>query len=115
MFVGTGPIYAGPIMDSVLSNLHAEVDIVLTDDIYIKQTSVPEANTELTQHVHTYDHISMIAAGSVKVEVDGVELGTYAAPKGLVIKAGKQHKFITLLPNTVIYCIHNIKTAEGVL
>lgn len=52
-------------------------------------------------------HMSMLALGSVRVWQDGVYSGDYTAPAGIKIPANVKHTFMSLEPNTIIYCIHN--------
>ncbi len=77
------------------------------DGIEILQMVIPVAKTFVPQHTHTYDHLSMLAKGSVKVWTDGLVVGIYIAPHGIVIKAGVKHLFQSLEDDTVIYCVHN--------
>jgi hypothetical protein len=53
----------------------------------------------------------MLAVGSVRVWCDGEFKGDYKAPTAIFIKENSEHKFLSLEPNTVIYCIHRIDRA----
>lgn len=89
------------------------VEIVCTDGIFIKQMVCKEANLLVPQHAHKYSHHSMLATGSVRVWCDDKLKGDYIAPRSIFIKANSKHKFLSLEPNTVIYCIHRIdRTGE---
>ena len=89
------------------------VEIAIADDIFIKQMHCPKADTIIPQHSHSYDHISMLAVGSVDVWRDGVYWRAFSAPCAIEIKAGIKHAFRTNVDNTIIYCIHNIsRTGE---
>ena len=90
------------------------IEIKMADGIFVKQMSVPLAGTIIPQHSHTYEHLSMLAYGSVRLWKDGVDMGEFHAPRGITIAAGCKHTFKPLEDKTVIYCIHNIKDAEGV-
>jgi quercetin dioxygenase-like cupin family protein len=90
------------------------VEIKMADGLFIKQMAVAKAGTIVPTHSHKYDHVSMLARGSVYVTRDGKDAGLFYAPTGITIPAGCKHTFRTLEDNTVIYCIHNIKDAEGV-
>lgn len=79
------------------------------DGVFIKQMLLKDAGTMVPQHAHEYDHTSMVAAGSVRVWIDGELAGDYAAPRPLFIKARAKHTFQSLQPQTLIYCIHNVK------
>jgi quercetin dioxygenase-like cupin family protein len=91
----------------------AVVDIVMADGLFAKQTMVPRAGSILKQHAHAWDHVSFVSRGAVRVWCDGVMLGDFEAPHGLMIKAGVEHQFGTLADDTVISCIHRIdRTGE---
>lgn len=71
--------------------------------LYAKETHIP-AGTKLTQHVHPFDHLSILASGSVLVRADGwVE--SYAAPAAITIKAGIAHE-VEAATDTVWFCLH---------
>lgn len=76
--------------------------------IFVKQMAIAKAGTAIPQHSHAYDHMSMLAAGSVRVWKDGVFDAEYTAPTGIFITAGVKHAFLSLEDNTVIYCVHKL-------
>jgi hypothetical protein len=89
------------------------VEIRMADDIFIKQITVPKAMTLIPQHSHVYDHTSMIAVGTFRVWKDGVLLGDFTAPTGLLIEARTKHAFLSLTDGATLYCIHNVsRTGE---
>ena len=71
--------------------------------VYAKESRIP-ANYVLVQHKHKYDHLSILASGSVELMVDGVR-SVIDAPACLTIQAGKHHG-IKSLTEVVWYCIH---------
>ena len=75
--------------------------------IYAKETHIP-AGLILVQHKHAYDHLSVLAQGTVKLDVDGVH-SVHVAPCCLTIKAGKHHGILALT-DAVWYCIHHDDT-----
>ena len=78
------------------------------DGVFIKQMLLKDAGMLVPQHSHAYDHTSMLAVGSVRVWVEGKYEGDFTAPTPLFIKAKHKHTFQSLVPNTLIYCIHNV-------
>lgn len=82
-------------------------EIYIADDIFTKQMHIKHEGVFIPQHSHTYEHMSMLALGSVRVWQDGVYSGDYTAPVGIKIPANVKHTFMSLEPNTIIYCIHN--------
>ena len=71
--------------------------------IYAKETIIP-AGKWLVQHTHKFDHLSILAQGSVELIVDG-EKTIIHAPACLTVLAGKHHGVKTLT-DVVWYCIH---------
>lgn len=90
------------------------VEIKMADGIFIKQMSLPRAGMFVLQHVHAYDHTSMLATGSVRMWRNGVCVGDFKAPTGIMVLAGVEHQFQSLVPDTLIYCIHNISRTGAV-
>ena len=85
-----------------------DVEWIVQDNIFIKQMLLARAGTFVPQHSHKYSHASMLASGSVRVWKDDVLHGDFKAPIPISIDAGCKHTFMSLEPNTVIYCIHRV-------
>jgi len=90
------------------------VEIKMCDGIFVKSMMIHAKGTVVPQHSHTYDHLSMLARGAVRIWKDGVLWGDFEAPTGIRIDAHTKHKFLSLEDDTLIYCIHNIRDAEQV-
>ena len=71
--------------------------------LYAKETFIPK-DSWLMQHAHKFDHLSVLAQGSVELIVDGVT-SIIEAPACLTILAGKHHG-IRSITDVVWYCIH---------
>jgi quercetin dioxygenase-like cupin family protein len=71
--------------------------------VYAKETYIPAGHV-LVQHKHKFDHLSILAAGSVELVVDGVK-SVIHAPVCLTIEANKHHG-VKSLTDVVWYCIH---------
>jgi quercetin dioxygenase-like cupin family protein len=56
------------------------------------------------QHKHKFDHLSILASGSIELMVDG-EKRIVHAPACLTIEANKHHG-VKSLTDVVWYCIH---------
>lgn len=63
-------------------------------------------------HAHDYDHLTLLAAGSLKVTVDG-QSTVYKAPHMIYIHKDKQHELVALEDKTVAFCIHARRDIEG--
>lgn len=81
---------------------------------FVKEMLTPDEGTLIPQHAHHYDHLSYVAAGSVRVWQDDVLLGDYMAPAAIRIPAKVKHRFLTLEPWTLVLCIHAVGAAEAV-
>lgn len=64
-------------------------------------------------HTHAFDHLTLLASGSLKVNVDGV-CTEFKAPHMIYIHKDKVHELIALEDNTVAYCIHALRDGDGV-
>lgn len=71
--------------------------------LYAKETMFPKGS-QLIQHKHNYDHLSILAKGKVLVVVDDNEF-EISAPACLNILANKHHGVLAL-EDCVWYCIH---------
>lgn len=71
--------------------------------VYAKETRIPAGHT-LVQHKHHFDHLSILASGSVELMVDD-EKQIVHAPACLTIEANKHHG-VKSITDTVWYCIH---------
>jgi quercetin dioxygenase-like cupin family protein len=91
-------------VDRILKQV-GNVDIVhhFTSGVYAKEVKVP-AGSKLCQHIHNFDHMSVLASGTAKINVDGVD-AVLTGPKCLTIEANKQHS-VEALTDVVWFCIH---------
>lgn len=64
-------------------------------------------------HTHAFDHLTLLASGSLQVTVEGVTTD-FTAPHMIYIKADKNHELVALEDNTVAYCIHALRDGVGV-
>lgn len=91
-----------------------DIEIRTSDGVFIKQIHLRLAGTLVPQHAHQFSHHSMLARGSVRIWADGKEMGERTAPTAIYIPAGIKHTFLSLEPDTIIYCIHNLHGKEDV-
>lgn len=64
-----------------------------------------------TQHVHEYEHPTVVCYGTVSLKVDGRLIGRFVGPTYVTIKAGEQHEF-TAETDALLICAHNLR-GEG--
>lgn len=77
--------------------------------VYAKESRIP-AGYVLVQHAHKFDHLSILAEGSVEVVVDG-QRSVLHAPACLTIAANKHHG-VKSLTDVVWYCVHATDCAD---
>jgi len=62
-------------------------------------------------HSHTYDHLTLLASGKLKITIDN-QSTEFIAPHMIFIKKEKIHILESLEPNTIAYCIHALKNKD---
>jgi len=72
--------------------------------VYCKEVLLKD-DCEVMQHMHHYDHMSVLSSGCVVVDCDG-DIQTYFAPAVIKIEAGKQHSVTAVNGDAVWLCIH---------
>ncbi len=71
--------------------------------VYAKETRIP-AGLRLKQHAHPFDHMSILASGTVRVRADGwVE--SFRGPAVLEMKAGVVHE-VEAVTDATWFCLH---------
>lgn len=63
-------------------------------------------------HKHQYDHVTLLAHGSVKIRVEDRE-AVFTAPHFIFIDKDKEHQMTALEDNTVACCIHGQRDENG--
>lgn len=71
--------------------------------VYAKETKIP-AGRILSQHKHEFEHLSILAHGTVEVTANG-QTASYHGPCCLTIPANTEHK-VESLTDVVWFCIH---------
>jgi len=85
----------------------------IVDNIFVKMYCFQFKGDTHNGHSHTFDHITLLSSGSVKMIHDNGE-AEYKAPYLIVTPKGIKHQFIALEPNTAFCCIHAIRDGDGV-
>lgn len=70
---------------------------------YAKQMVLPAGHYAET-HEHLYDHISILASGTVDVYIGG-QVSRHVGPTAIVIPANKVHR-IDAITDSVWFCVH---------
>lgn len=86
----------------------------LVGNIYTRQMHFKSKGDIEMGHTHPYDHMTLLAKGSVEVSVDG-EVSVFNAPHIIWINAEKAHQLTALEDDTVAYCVHAVRDAGEIV
>lgn len=86
-------------------------DFKIVDNVFVKMHLFNNAGDTHEGHAHAFDHITLLAAGSVNMVHDNGQ-AEYKAPHLIVTPKGIKHQFTALEPNTVFCCIHAIREKD---
>jgi dTDP-4-dehydrorhamnose 3,5-epimerase-like enzyme len=86
-------------------------DLKIVDNVFVKLHHFLHVGDTHEGHAHAFDHITLLANGSVKMVHDNGE-AEYKAPHLIVTPKGIKHQFTALEPNTVFCCIHAIREKD---
>jgi quercetin dioxygenase-like cupin family protein len=87
------------------------ISVGLVANIFSKQLNFLKTGDIEQGHTHTYDHLTLLAKGRLKVTVDGKET-VFVAPHMIYIAKNKTHILEALEDNTVAYCIHALMNKD---
>ena len=91
---------------------YPETKITAAANLWLRQMHFAKAGDANEGHVHNYDHLTLLAHGSVRVHVE--EQSTeFKAPHMIFIKAGKSHFIEALEDGTIAYCVHALRNKES--
>jgi hypothetical protein len=90
-----------------------EVKVGCVSNLYSRMMHFKNAGDTEHNHTHSFDHLTLLAAGSVKCVVDDKET-IFKAPHMIFIHKDKMHAFTALEDNTVAYCIHPMRISERI-
>jgi quercetin dioxygenase-like cupin family protein len=93
------------------ANTVPEIKLAVIANVWIKLMTFKKAGDYAPGHKHTFNHPSLLSAGSVVVEVDNNKK-TFRAPAIIYIEKDKEHSIIALEPNTVVSCIHALRSGN---
>jgi dTDP-4-dehydrorhamnose 3,5-epimerase-like enzyme len=86
-------------------------DLKIVDNVFVKLHHFLHTGDTHKGHAHAFDHITLLATGSVNMVHDKGE-AVYKAPHLIVTPKGIKHQFTALEPNTVFCCIHAIREKD---
>lgn len=80
--------------------------------IYFRSVLLPFAHMTIPQHIHPYDHATLIGSGRAALWVDDEFDGEYPAGTAVFLGANKKHLWESLEPNTRLTCVHDTTSAN---
>ena len=88
------------------------VQIGCVANLYSRMMHFAKAGDIEHGHTHAFDHLTLLASGSLLIRVEGKET-VFRAPHMIYIKADKQHELVAQEDNTVAYCIHALRDKDN--
>lgn len=89
-------------------NNSPDIQIGLVANLFSRMMHFKKKGDIETGHTHQFDHLTLLASGSLQVTVDGNST-TFIAPCMIYIHKDKIHELVSLENNTVAYCIHALR------
>jgi len=89
-----------------------EISFNLVDGVFAKQMHFKYAGDIMEGHQHTHNHLTLLAAGKLKVTVNG-KTSEFTAPHMIFIHKDHNHELVALEDNTVTYCIHAVRDKDS--
>ena len=87
-------------------------DVKIVDGVFVKMHHFVRSGDTHQGHAHVFDHITLLAVGSVLMRHDNGEQ-EFTAPHLIVTPKGITHQFIALEPHTVFCCVHALRDDFG--
>jgi len=85
----------------------------LVANTWIRQMHFIKAGDANCGHAHSFDHQTIVAHGSFKVEVED-KVAEFKAPMIIFIKAGKEHRITALEDDSKAFCVHAVRNGVEV-
>jgi quercetin dioxygenase-like cupin family protein len=93
--------------------MNPNIQIACVSNLFSKMMHFQKAGDMDLGHTHPFDHLTLLASGSLKLIVNDEET-IFKAPHMIYIHKDKHHKLVALEDNTVAYCIHALRDGNGV-
>jgi hypothetical protein len=88
-------------------------DVKLVDNVFVKMMHLRAIDDVHAGHAHEFDHITLLATGSVKMKHDNGEQ-EFTAPQLIVTPKGITHEFSAITNDVLLCCIHAIRDGSTV-
>ena len=90
-----------------------DTDLKIVDNVFVKMIKLARLGDIHPGHAHVFDHITLLATGSVLMKHDRGQQ-QFTAPHLIVTPKGIVHEFSALEDNTLLCCIHAIRDGNSV-
>lgn len=87
------------------------INIGVVSNIFVRQMHFQNVDDVELGHKHSFDHLTLLAKGQLRVAVNG-STTDYTAPTMIYIRAEYNHELTALVPDTVAYCIHGLRNED---
>ena len=92
---------------------NADIKIGCVANLYSRMMHFKKAGDIEHGHTHEFDHLTLLAAGALKVTANGQE-SIFKAPNMIYIHKDVKHELVALEDNTIDYCIHALRDGNEV-
>ncbi len=89
------------------------ITIACVSNLFVRQMHFKNAGDVELGHKHNFDHITLLARGSLRVRV-GDEQKDFVAPCPIFIHKDIEHELTALEDNTIAHCIHALRDGNRV-
>ena len=89
-----------------------EISIGCVANLFSRMMRFEKAGDTEHGHTHQFDHLTLLASGSLRVTVEG-KTTDFKAPHMIYIHKDKNHELVALEDNTVAYCIHALRDKDS--
>jgi quercetin dioxygenase-like cupin family protein len=91
---------------------YPEISLGIVHNVWTRQMHFKKKGDHETQHTHQFDHLTLLARGSLEVVTNG-EPTVFTAPHMIFISKDAEHSLTALEDDTVAYCIHSMTAHDG--
>lgn len=88
-----------------------KIQLGCVSNLFSRQMHFVRAGDVEQGHTHDFDHLTLLAAGSLRITADG-KTTDFKAPHMIFIHKDKMHELVALEDNTVAYCIHALRDMD---
>lgn len=90
---------------------YPETKMACVSNLWLRQMWFAKSGDKNEGHVHNFDHVTLLAKGSVTVDVEG-KTSIFNAPHIIYIAKGKRHFLTANEDDTLAYCVHALRSGE---